>query len=402
MKVLALGGCGLMGKHFVATAIKLGAFDRMTIADLNFAAAEHYVNSLAHPNIDALSLDAMNPMALRQALAHYDVVVSTIGPYFLFGTRVLDAAIDAGCNYIDICDDPEPTLEMLDLHEKARTKGVTALIGMGASPGIVSLLAASAIANVGTVDRVVTTWGSTSRAKEKLNTDQEMGAALDHWIEQFTGTIPSYQNGAIVRVKPLQTIALSVPGLGRVKVTTVGHPEPMTLPRTYPTIKTSMNAMVFSNELIALLRVVQGRVDRQGHSIRQAADLFMSMAKPEGLASLSIFENVKLVLSGISESLFGRRYMPSEMTAIAEGTASGRRRISSAWMNGEILGGMGPNTCIPTAIALQMMFEKKLNKYGVFSPEALIDPIDFFSKLKPFVTLNKESNDVLTLRQAWA
>ena len=54
------------------------------------------------------------------------------------------AAIEAGAHYLDICDDWEPTLDMLELGERARARGVTAVIGMGASPGLTNLLAMKA------------------------------------------------------------------------------------------------------------------------------------------------------------------------------------------------------------------------------------------------------------------
>ena len=43
------------------------------------------------------------------------------------------AAIDARRNYIDVCDDPVPTLDMLAHDREAKAAGVTALIGLGAS-----------------------------------------------------------------------------------------------------------------------------------------------------------------------------------------------------------------------------------------------------------------------------
>ena len=58
---------------------------------------------------------------------------------------MLRAAIRAGCHYVDVCDDWEPTLEMLALDTEARAAGVTAVIGLGASPGITNLLAVQAI-----------------------------------------------------------------------------------------------------------------------------------------------------------------------------------------------------------------------------------------------------------------
>ncbi|MDF3831595.1 saccharopine dehydrogenase NADP-binding domain-containing protein [Cupriavidus basilensis] len=401
MNVIALGGCGLMGRHFVETAIKLKAFTRLTIADRNVGAARDYALALRHPSIDSMEVDARDRVALTNVLRQYDVVVSTIGPYYLFGTAVLECAIDAGCHYIDICDDPEPTLAMLDLHAKAEAAGITAIIGMGASPGVANLLASTAIRQVGAPHRVVTTWGSTSRAKEEENADSEMGAALEHWVEQLTGRIPVFRAGEIAFGSPLAEIRLDVPGVGTVKAHTVGHPEPVTLPGTFPSIRESVNAMVLSHGLAGVLKVLQARVDKHGQTVKEAAELLHTILVSKDLSGLSFGESMYLLKRSLAETLFGRRYIPAEMAAIAEGRKGEKRHICSAWLNGEIPGGMGPNTCIPTAVALLMLARNQISKRGVSAPEAAIPADAFFGHLGPFVRLRDPNQPVVALREAF-
>lgn len=401
MKVIALGGCGLMGRHFVETAIKLKAFSQLTVADRNGDAARSYVSKLAHPDIDALTVDASELAGLTAVLRNYDVVVSTIGPYYRFGTTVLECAIAARCHYIDICDDPEPTMAMLNLHAKAQAADVTALIGVGASPGVANLLASKAIRKVGAPHRVITTWGSSSRAKEEASTDTDLGAALEHWMEQVTGSIPIFKDGRIASGAPLSEVELYVPGVGLVKAHTVGHPEPMTLPKSFPSIRESVNAMVLSDGFISLLKVLQARVDKQGESIEQAAELLRRCALQKDMSWLSLGESVSLMGSSAKETVFGRRYIPAEMSAIAEGISGSRRHVCSAWLNGEIPGGMGPNTCIPTAVALLMLADGKISKRGAYAPEAAIDADEFFALLQPFVRPLDANLPIVTLREAF-
>jgi lysine 6-dehydrogenase len=400
MKVLALGGCGLMGQHFVETAIRLKAFACMTIADRDISAATRYAQSLGHPDIDAVQIDAKDRVALTALLEGYDVVVSTIGPYYLFGTTVLECAIEAGCHYMDICDDPEPTLAMLALSERAKSAGVTALVGIGASPGISNLLAAKAIHTVGQAERVVTTWGSTSRESEAEGSEADMGAAVDHWFEQLTGSIPVHVNGRTEPGKPLTEISLRIPGMGRLKAHTVGHPEPLTLPMAYPFIKESFNAMVFSRPLIQLLRVLQRRVDSGQRTVADAATTFRKFAKNIEQSDLTWRESYSLVRSSMVEAVFPTGYIPSGISAIAELREGAQQRVCSAWLNGEIPGGMGPNTCIPTALALQMVTQGLITQRGAFAPEQVIDPDNFFKRLAPFVQLRNHAAPVVVLNTA--
>ena len=47
---------------------------------------------------------------------------------------------------------------MLKMHERAKEKGITAIIGMGASPGLTNMLARVAMQQLDTVDTVYTGW----------------------------------------------------------------------------------------------------------------------------------------------------------------------------------------------------------------------------------------------------
>ncbi|MFT6834093.1 MAG: saccharopine dehydrogenase-like NADP-dependent oxidoreductase [Francisellaceae bacterium] len=398
MRVLSLGGCGQMGRHFVETAVKLKAFEKLTIADYNEVVAKEYVKQLDNPLIDAIQIDAHDSIRLTEILKEYDVVVSTIGPYYLFGTVVLEAAIDANCHYIDICDDPDPTLELLKLCEKAKKNNITAIIGMGASPGIANLLASKAIGTLGVVENVITTWGSLSLTDELDNMEPEMGAALEHWVEQFTGTITVFKNKKLVKVRPLKTLKFRVPSLGHIKTHTIGHPEPVTLPRTFPSIQSSNNAMVFSRVLIQTLKIAQKRVDKKGHSIKQVADVLRKVFIQSDLSDLSFFETMKIMLASTQDSIFGRKYMPAEISATVSREEQNKEYVCSAWLNGAIPGGMGPNTSVPTAIALRMLGDGNITKYGVYAPEGIINPDIFFDLLEPFVTKKNTNLPLISVK----
>src|SRR5918998_4906105 len=147
MKVVALGGAGAMGIAAVRKAVQIGGIDEIVIADRDDTAAtlaaELDTTGVA---VRARRVDVTDAAAMRAVLDDADVVMNTVGPYYRFGLGVLRAAIDTGTHYIDICDDWEPTLDMLELDVDARSAGVTAIIGMGASPGVSNLLAARAAA----------------------------------------------------------------------------------------------------------------------------------------------------------------------------------------------------------------------------------------------------------------
>lgn len=57
------------------------------------------------PTATPLALDISDAEALARALADVDIVLNPAAPFYRFGREVLSAAIAAGTNYLDICDD---------------------------------------------------------------------------------------------------------------------------------------------------------------------------------------------------------------------------------------------------------------------------------------------------------
>ena len=122
MRVVALGGAGDMGRYAVRTAVAFDFVEEVVVADLQLAAAER-IAERAGAKARPAAVNAEDAAGLRDLLRGADVVLNTVGPFYRFGVPILEAAIDAGCNYLDICDDWEPTLAMLELDPRARDAG---------------------------------------------------------------------------------------------------------------------------------------------------------------------------------------------------------------------------------------------------------------------------------------
>ena len=112
MKILAIGGCGSMGRYAIRAAQHYSSIEKIIIADIDKEAAETFAASL-NQKVSAIHLDINDASALKRSMEDINIVVNTCGPYFKFGTPILSAAISSGCNYIDICDDWEPTIDMM-------------------------------------------------------------------------------------------------------------------------------------------------------------------------------------------------------------------------------------------------------------------------------------------------
>jgi saccharopine dehydrogenase-like protein len=378
MKVLVLGAGG-MGAKAAETVAQFNVVSSLTLADLDGDAAQLHALKCG-PKARALKLDVTDAAALRRTLLDADAVLNCVGPYFRFGVPILSAAIETGTPYFDICDDPEPTLEMLALDEKARANNMLAIVGMGASPGVSNLLAAKTCAALDQIDHLITGWSLDDPHGESSEDFPTEGgsAALVHWMEQCSGTVQSWVDHKLIQVKPLQPLKVTYPGLGTRTLWTVGHPEPITLPHTFPHVAKASNAMVL-NRLDALaLQDLSRRIDGGKISVDAAASEAAGSAAAIGGSLL--YQAMNWVASKLSGPTF-----PS-LFAIAEGTQEGRPSVVATEITSMPGGGMAASTSVPLAVAFKLYAEGKITGTGVKAPEGAIGPDLFFDALAPYCT----------------
>ena len=398
IRVVALGGCGGMGQFAVRTALGFEFVDEIVIADRDEKRARAFAEKCGS-KASAVAVNVLDEAALANVLKGADAVMATVGPYYRFGPPVLRAAIRVGCHYLDINDDWEPTLEMLDLDEEAKKAGITAIIGMGASPGLSNLLAVKAMGELDKVDDLVTGWGTGGHDEELSEKPGEGGtlrAATEHWIHQLTGKIRVRRDGEFRDAAAFEEIPVDYPGIGLVTTHTVGHPEPITLPLFRPEIRNSWNVMNMPPYVIEPMRWVAGRVDAGRMSIDEATDQVNEVLM--GGAGWP-----KLLLSRLGRRMFVQYLLASGKTipyiatlfAHAAGTKDGKPRKVGARLSAAPFGGMknetmGGVTGVPLATALAMFAKGKIDHRGVFAPEGAMDPDAFFDELAPLCTPKKK------------
>ncbi|MBN1472735.1 MAG: saccharopine dehydrogenase NADP-binding domain-containing protein [Syntrophaceae bacterium] len=386
MKVLALGACGGMGRYAAKTLVTQKWCDKIFIADIDGKRAEVFTRELGDL-AEPLALDISDSAALDAAAAGADLVMNTVGPFFRFGLQVLNSCIRTRKNYVDICDDWEITIPMLELHEKARVAGITAIIGLGTSPGISNMLAKKALMNLDLPKEIFTVWDIDAAKTETIM--KKASAAAIHGLHQLTGKIKLFENGKYIDAAPISPVDLDFPGIGIRRVYTIGHPESVTFPRYYQALKTSKNVFIISRLNLVGLKLIAWMVNHGFLSVESAAGI---AEKIEGPAK-SGRTNEKMLAE------FSREKNPKlpPLFALAAGMRKGRPATSVCAVLSAPPGGMGGATGVPLAIGAMMILKKVVTEYGVFAPEGIIDPDMFFHVLAPLCVPKKENIDELVL-----
>jgi short subunit dehydrogenase-like uncharacterized protein len=76
--------------------------------------------------------DADDPSTLEAMVKRTKVVLTTVGPYQLYGEPLLAACVDAGTDYTDLCGEPVWMRQMIDkYHESAKASGARITFSSG-------------------------------------------------------------------------------------------------------------------------------------------------------------------------------------------------------------------------------------------------------------------------------
>ena len=76
--------------------------------------------------------DSNDTTSLRSMAESTRVVISTVGPYQLYGSALVEACVTTGTSYVDLCGEPAWMREMIDRHEaQARVSGARIVFSCG-------------------------------------------------------------------------------------------------------------------------------------------------------------------------------------------------------------------------------------------------------------------------------
>jgi len=390
MKVVALGAGG-MGRYAARTAVGFDFVEELTVADLDAAAATRLAEALG-TKARAAALDITDEAALLRLFSGAGAVLNTVGPFFRLGPPVLRAAIRAGCHYLDINDDWESTEAMLAMDGDARAGGVTAVIGMGASPGISNLLAVTAIRELDVVEELYVGFDADAAMPEARG--PQASAATIHGVHQLTGRIRVFDGGHFVEQAPRRRVDLEYPGLGQGSGWTMGHPEAITFPRFFPSLRRSLVLMTTSRTNIWMLHALSFLVDRNRLSIERAA-AWIEWLEGVGKPAKTPADYVRAMTDERVSRL-------PPLFAVAVGRKNSMPASAAATVLSAPAIGMGGATGVPLAVGLAVLRPDLEQRRGVFAPEAIVDPGDFFDRLAPLCDPVRNSMaDLLLISRSW-
>lgn len=366
-RVIVLGGCGGIGSVAVRTLASGDFFDEIVVAEKRYDAAREMAEAIDPERLKAAAIDVEDEGSIGKVIEGSDVVVNCIGPFYRFGPPVLRAVIESGINYVDVCDDLDATEAMLALNDNAKKAGVSALIGMGNSPGLANVLAKwcadEMLSEVESVDIYHAHGGELT----------EGAAVIKHRIHAMTSEIPLFIDGKFIKVMMLEESGQAFvektdfKDVGTYPVYPYPHPETITLPKHLKGIK-----RVTNNGVVLPLSYFNLTMDtvRLGICVEEPLVVQDNEVVPIEFSVAHIISKRPALLAAA-----GLR----EPTGCLKVKVSGKKDgdphtyVFSMTSKGA---GAGEGTGIPAALGAIMMSEGMITEKGVFPPEAGVKPPD--------------------------
>ena len=197
--VVVVGGGGDMARVAVTKLLALDEDCRLTLADRDTNGAERLSRELGGGRLAVRHVDIFDPGLLREVLSGARLVMNCTGPYYRTARPVLEACVECGVDYVDMCDDEDSALSLLELDDEAREKGITSLICCGIAPGLVNVLARSAADTLDEVSEIELAWVSGQTPPAEGRPTGSVGV-IEHMLHCCVGDCATVRGGARTHV----------------------------------------------------------------------------------------------------------------------------------------------------------------------------------------------------------
>lgn len=372
-KIIVLGGAGTMGYEAVKLLLeRTGA--EITVADASVKGLKRVEAELG-TRVKIASADVNDRDELVRLLKGADVVISTVGPFYKYAASVIKAAINARVNLVDIDDDFDATKDSLELDDDARRAGITAIIGMGASPGVTNLIAKLGASRMDRTDDIRLYWGESA-------IDPTGSAAMMHWFHITAEKVPVFIDGKWVEAQGFSEpeIVEFLPPVGKLEVVLTGHPEPVSLPRYIKGVKNvSIKGALYPPKMMELYRwlIDTGFGSNEMFMVNDSVSMPFRELAVRIIRSMPRF--APAYFKDILEDALGKYEACAGTFKIVVSGQKGDKQVTRTY--DLMADNVAHSTALPAVMAAQAIMDGRVNVSGVMAPEGALDAAMFFEAM---------------------
>jgi saccharopine dehydrogenase-like NADP-dependent oxidoreductase len=231
--VAVVGGAGAMGRITVRDLAETAGPDvRILIADRNVRAARQLAHAVG-ARARAVGVDVTRVAATARSLAGAFAVINCC--QHQLNLPVMKSALLARAHYCDLGGLFHVTRQQLAWHARFRRAGLLALLGIGAAPGIVNVLARAAADEMERVREIHILVGGVDRTPERETSVLGASYSMQTILDEASLPAALFTGGKLTFVEPMsgaEPVDFPTP-VGRRYPARTLHSEVATLPLSY-------------------------------------------------------------------------------------------------------------------------------------------------------------------------
>jgi len=360
MKIAILGAGGAMAQVVLRDLLE-------SVPEVAITAADVRPFTVSDPRVQPASLDVRDEEATARLLEGHDAVANCVNYYF--NETIMRAALRAHVPYADLGGLYHGTLRQFALHEAFERAGVTALLGMGSTPGITNVMAGSLVRGLDAVEAIHVRVGCLDRsARGPL----PIPYALDTVLDEFSLEPMVFRDGKAAPVPPMsgrEEIEFPPP-VGRMEALWTLHSEVAMFPRSFPELREASFKVAFDPEFTSKVRflVELGFASREKIDACSPREILLALAARQEAAvgEPDDADALRVEVRGLE------RGKPVERRAEMVVLPHPAWRVAAGALD----------TGVPLSIACQMLAGGVVRTPGVLCPERAVPADAFFEMLE--------------------
>lgn len=375
MRVLVLGGAGAMAEIIERDLLESGA--EVIIAERDPVRIERRLRQLSNKKAYGKIVD-IKAKNFMQQLREADADILINSTWYELNMQVMPAAIKAGLHYIDLGGLYWKTKEQLKLKMQAKKAGVICVLGMGSTPGIMNILTEHGARKLDTIRKIELRCASALLERPAKTKRFAPPYAIKTVVDEITMPPPVLRNGRILFEKPIGTplqLKFDYP-VGKVTGYYTIHSELATMPLVYKNkkLKELDFAYAYDPELIQVVTALE----KIGMTSKEKLKV--------GNCEISPYNFLVEVDKRIQRPERDPRDIEI-LRAELWGTYKGKKRFVRVQSIAHYVERWGKSagtveTGVPASIIAQWIAKDKISRLGVWAPEEIIEPLQFFEELK--------------------
>lgn len=232
MNIVILGGAGLMGSGTVRDLVSDYSPDveRVLVADTSESRMQALKEKLDDPRVETVLLDVTDAERTKALLQNVDLCINAVPTFAGYQMDIFRYCLETECPYVDYGGMGVYTVKQKAEHEQWLQSDATAVLGLGADPGMSNMICRAVADQLDSIDKINLYWAATSEGKESpvLVPPYSVSTVL----AEYANNSQQFLDGKLSEVAALsgdEFIDLPLPW-GRTHFIYSQHSEPLTVP----------------------------------------------------------------------------------------------------------------------------------------------------------------------------